>query len=267
MAFTGNSFVFDGISSEQYGLILCDFATAKQEAGKINDGLSIQESRTTRRFTPLHYGIINNSPKTFPLVFVVSDSSHKLDRYDVASIAGWLTGHADYKELIIVQPDMQRIYYKCIITNLEQIEVGMRIIGFTATVVCDSPYAYFSLPDTQIEYNQTHSVLYRNFSNVNEYYYPVIEITCEDTDFEFINTTNQTTFSLTGLPTGAKTIKIDALNQVMTSSDGANLYEHWNVGTTKVFPRFTRGDNWLSITATGAGTIKISNVFPWNVGN
>lgn len=265
MSFTGTTFFFDGVSSEQYGLMLCNFDGANQEAGKVGGKLSIQEDRIARRFNSLHYGVTNNEAKVFPLVFVVSDDKRRLDRYDIARIGAWLTGHSGYKELAVMQPDLEGVFYRCIITDLEQIEVGMRTVGFTATASCDGPYAYRRMAHTDISFSGSTSVLYHNMSNVNDYYYPVMEITCTGTDFSIENSTDGTVFSLSGMPSGTRTIQIDTLNQVMTSSDGFDLYAYWNTDMDKCFPRFVRGDNQLIIA--GAGTMTIQNVFPWNVGN
>ncbi|MGM9608346.1 MAG: phage tail domain-containing protein [Oscillospiraceae bacterium] len=265
MAFTGTTFFFDGVSSEQYGLMLCNFDSAKQEAGRVGGKLSIQEDRIARRSTSLHYGVENNEAKEFPLVFVVSDDNRRLDRYDIASIGAWLTGHSDYKELAIMQPDLEGVFYRCIITDLEQIELGMRVVGFTATVSCDGPYAYRRMVRTTIPFNGTTSARYHNMSNVNDYYRPLMEVTCTGTELYIENTTDGTTFKLSGMPTGTRTIQIDTLNQVMTSSDGIDLYAYWNEGIDKHFPRFVRGDN--NLTITGEGTLTIQNVFPWNIGH
>lgn len=265
MAFTGTTFFFDGVSSEQYGLMLCNFDSAKQEAGRVGGKLSIQEDRVARRSTSLHYGVTNNEAKSFPVVFVVTDSNRRLDRYDIASIGAWLTGHSDYKELAIMQSDLEGVFYRCIITDLEQIELGMRTVGFTATVSCDGPYAYRRMVRTTIPFSSTTSALYHNMSNVNDYYHPLMEVTCTGSELSIENTTDGTTFKLSGMPTGERTIQIDTLNQVMTSSDGINLYEYWNADIDKCFPRFVRGDN--NLTITGEGTLTIQNVFPWNIGH
>lgn len=265
MAFTGYSFIYNGISSEQFGLMLCDFENAKQEAGKLGAGLSIQEDRIARRTTSLHYGVIDNTAKSFPLVFVSTDPAKRLDRYDIAQVASWLSGHSDYKELVVLEPHMEGVFYRCIMTDIEQIEVGKRTIGFTATACCDGPYAYLSRKSTVYHLDGTTTEIYRNGSNVNDYYYPTMELICTGSNFALTNQTDGTAFVLNGMPSGDRTIQIDTLNQVMTSSDDINLYEYWNTDMDKYFPRFLRGDNRL--TLEGNGSLTIQNVFPWNVGN
>lgn len=265
MSFTGSSFIYNGISSEMFGLMLCNFSSATQEAGVVGEKLSIQEDRIARRRTGLHYGVTDNEAKEFPIVFVARDDNRRLDRYEIAQIGAWLTGDHEYKELTIVQSDMEGVFYRCLITELEQIVVGMRTVGFTATVSCDGPYAYRRMASTNAEISGSTPLLYRNFSNVKGYYFPEIEIQCTGSSLSIQNQTDGTAFILSGMPSGTRTITIDCQNQVMTSSDGINLYQYWNVDTAKYFPRMVRGDN--DLVMTGTGKITIQNVFSWNVGN
>lgn len=262
MSFTGREFVFDGISGSMYGLMLCNFDGAKQDEGVAGEEISIIEDRIARRMTGLHYGITNNKAKEFPLAFVVTESNRHLDRYEVANIAGWLTGHHDYKELSVVQDDLDGVFYRCILTELEQIEVGMHTVGFVATVVCDGPNAYRRYAPTTFSLGD--SVSYVNTSNVNDYYLPTLSITGSG-DVEIANTTDGTSFSLVGLPDGERTIDVDCLNQVMTASDGINLYQYWNTDSDKYFPRFVRGVN--ALTLSGSGSLTIYNEVPWNIGH
>lgn len=265
MSFTGLNFVFDGVSSEKYGLILCNFGSTTQKAGQVGSKLSILEDRIPRRHIGVHYGTKDNEAKEFTLVMMVSDDNRCFDRYDIASVAGWLTGHQDYKELTILQPDMEGVFYRCLISGLEQIENGMRTVGFVATVTCDGPHAYRRMAPATIDVSGETTLMYHNHSNVNSYYRPGIAVSCAGTSFSIENASDGSVFCLDGMPDGERMIYIDAANQVMTSSDGINLYQYWNNGINKCFPRFVRGDNHLVIS--GTGTLTIGNVFPWNIGN
>lgn len=264
MAFYATSFLFDGRPCEEFGLILAEIGSAKQTAGSLGAKGTVEEDRIPGRSTGVHYGATWNSALSFPITMVASESNHSFDRYDSAAIAGWLTGHQDYKKLALDQPDMDGVYYKAMITQLEQIEVGLRVVGFTATVTCDGPYAYRCMPETEIVSTGAASVLYRNYSNVNDYYYPLLYISTDKTEFEITNETDGTSFSLSGMPAGRKEIIVDGRSLVLSSSDVGNLYPCWNTGMVKYPPRMLRGDNWLRIN--GAGTVRIANEFPWNIG-
>lgn len=265
LSFYGSSFTFDGIPSEMYGLIIGDIGNLKQAGGKLGGSMTIYEDRAPRRATGLDYGGAANGALSFPVAFTVSEDNRFLDRYEVAAIAGWLFGHTDFKRLTIDQPDLEGAYYQCRITELEQYEVGAMPVGFAATVTCDGPYAYRSMADTVISCDGLCSAVYKNASNVNDYYLPSIEIACSGTGMTIENLTDGSVFQIEGLPAGQRVLHIDSKNQVMTSSDGVNLYQHWNQGIDKSFPRFLRGGNRLKVS--GQCVVTIKNDFPWNVGS
>lgn len=58
------------------------------------------------------------------------------------AIAHWLSGDFRYQPLRIIQDDMCSIYYNCYFQNLSYISVDGYANGFTATVVCDAPFAW-----------------------------------------------------------------------------------------------------------------------------
>lgn len=257
MSFYGLSIIYDGRPSEEFGLMLADVGSAKQESGKVGGKLAIMEDRTSLRHDPIHYGTIQNDGLSFPISLVVSDGSRRLDRYDIAAISGWLTGHKQYKELVICQEDMAGILYRALITELEAIEVGSYIVGVRATVVCDAPYAYFRCVDTVIAGGEA---VYRNRSNLNDYYLPKLSLSEVRAEASIVNKTTGETFSLSGMPPAKKTIYIDCANELIKSGDGADLYEYWN----EVVPRFVRGDNLLVVSG---GTLTVKNEFPWSIGH
>lgn len=271
MAFQGNKFIFDGIPGEQYGLVLANINNANQDAGKIGGVWKVHEDRIARRSVGLDYGVTANDPLSFPITMVAMEDNHYFDRYDVAAVAGWLTGHQSFKQLIILQDDMENVYYRCRITQLEAVEVGMHVVGFKATVTCDGPYAYRATTPQTIESSSDGvNATYFCQSNVNDYFYPVITMANVTGDISISNAADQgRTFSLNGLPSptvgDSRTITVDCLHQIMTASDGINLYEYWNVETPKYFPRFVRGGNPLTIT--GACVATIEGDVSWNIGH
>lgn len=256
MSFYGLSIIYGGRPSEEFGLMLAHVGSTKQEPGKVGGKLAIMEDRTSLRHDPIHYGTTQNDGLSFPISLVVSDGSRRLDRYDIAAIAGWLSGHKQYKELVICQEDMAGILYRALITELEAIEVGSYAVGVRATVVCDAPYAYFRCADTVIEGGAS---IYHNRSNLNDYYLPKLILSGVGAEASIVNKTTGETFALSGMSAAQKTIHMDCANGLLESSDGADLYECWN----EVSPRFVRGGNLLAVSG---GTLTIKNEFPWSIG-
>lgn len=264
MSFLARSFIFDGIASEEFNLVIANIGNSNQDSGVVGSELKIIEDRIPRRYRAIHYGTIGNEPLSFPIVFSVAKDNTCLDRYDIARVSAWLTCHKQYKKLVIDQTDLGSIYYNCIITGLKQIEIGGKTVGFEAIITCDSPFAYRIVSDTIIECADSLTTTYHCLSNVNDYYWPDMIIKTSAAELTISNDTDGTTFTLSGMPSGQKTITINGESLIMESSDGTNLYDCWNVGMPKYSLRALRGYNQLTIT--GACTITIKNEFPWNIG-
>lgn len=264
MAFWARSIIYNGIPSETFGLMLYDIENYSQSEGTLGTKISIVEDRIRRRNPPIHYGITNNDPLTFKLVMGVTDQEIRLDRYDLAAIAGWLTGHSEYKWLHICQPDLELVRYRCLITELRQIEIGMLPVAFEATVVCDGPYAYHLPWQHSIVSSGQAEYLCHNPSNVNEYYFPsmVIECPAGTTDISIANAADPgRSFALAGLSgTASRSIAVDGETLAVQATDGTDLYENCSLE----FLRLVRGDNPL--TVNGACTVTLKCEVPMNIG-
>lgn len=178
MSFYGSSFSFDGVSCEEYGLMLYDFGSTthgNSEYAKVD----IQEDRIPRRTRSLFYGTSYEEPLEFKLVFGAKEEvlwlDEPIDRQEMEVIASWLTGHQEYKWLMIDEFGFESIRYRCIITDLKLVEVDMYKWGFECTVHCDSPYGY-TLPETfTFDVNGTRDdIVLRSRSSINTPYYPKV---------------------------------------------------------------------------------------------
>lgn len=265
MSFYGSSFSFDGVSCEEYGLMLYDFDNTTQGNSKFAS-LDILEDRVYQRPKSLFYGTTYKDPLEFKLVFGANEYSaahgESIDRQDMEVISSWLTGHHSYKWLTIDQPDMDGIRYRCIINDLETLEIGFDKWAFACTVHCDSPFAYTLPVDFEYAVDGKVDILLRSRSSSNDAYSPKICLTLTNGgDFQIINhSMGDSAFHLTGVPSSVGKILIDGERGILSCDSGWNLYPHSNF----IFPKLRRGDN--HITLTGSGIVKYTCEFPVSVG-
>lgn len=264
MAFYGDDMFFDGISCKEYGLILVDkIDTKEQDGDDIGGEISVLEDTVLRRSTPIHYGIQLAPPLEFKLILSVQDSNTYLSKQDIAAIAGWLYGHQDYRRLTILQDDMVDYYYKCIVTHIKGVNIGSRTAGVEVYVRCDASYGYFDMPNTVIKSANSISYNYHNFSNINQYYKPTIDIMASGSTsvISILNQSIGIEFEITDIPASGATIHIDCQRQILSSAEMTDVYAHCNL----IFPAFVKGSNNLLIT--GDCTINIHNNFPMIIGS
>jgi len=263
MSFYGSSFSFDGTSCEEYGLMMYDFNNTSQGDSKYAS-MKIEEDRIHGRTRSLFYGAYYDKPLEFTLVFGADEDSalnnEPIDRQEMEVIGSWLIGHEEYKWLTIDQPDMETLRYRCIITDLETIEVAMCKWAFKCTVHCDSPYAY-TLPEVfEFVVDGSADVTLYSRSTANTWYYPRVSIKTDGSnDVSIYNKDFAKPFVMSF--NGAKVDEIEVVGDtgVITGSFD-NMYKYWNF----VFPTLKRGDNHL--TLTGSGTYTFTCEFPVNVG-
>lgn len=266
MAFYGCQFTFDGVPCFEYGLMVYDIGSVVEDGKFASTPSEILEQRTAKRYTPLYYGVIRNKPLEFTFTFGADidsvESGRWLDRWEMDAISTWLTNKEGYKYLEIIQPDMDVIRYKCMITDLSYITQGKYPWAFSCTVTCDSPYAYL-YPETYTKSVTNSTDLLISSRQACEFYHPQLEISMTSgNSITIVNASdNNRTFSMTGISTLPITINIDNENEIITNTQGINLYDTFNFN----FLRLVRGDNNLNISADNAN-ISIVCEYPINVG-
>jgi len=262
MALEGDRFIFDGIPSDYYNLMLYTFDGSGKEESDLGTNVKIIEDRISRRCDGLHYGTTKNDQLTFPITF---GSLDYLDQYDVDVIAGWLTGHNTYKILEIPQPDMEYVRYKCFLNNMKKVTIAGVPIAFTCDVVCDSPFAYSYPMDYVYIVNGETSVSLFNKTSFNGNLYPKMTITPSNLTSEISIqnlSDNNRIFKFTDIPySSGMIINIDNKNQLITTNiTDLNLYPKFN----NKFFRLIKGQNNLLIK--GNGIITITCEYPMKVG-
>lgn len=262
--FCGDTIIFDGVSSEEFGLMLVGkLDNNEQGGGLLGSKVSIIEDTLLRRPSPIYYASEQNEPLEFNLILSVSDETSELSRHDLAAIASWLYGHHEYKELAIYQSDLSDYFYRCKITELEPLFVAGRTVGLNVSVRCDAPYAYMRTANDIITCSESLTYVYHNRSNMNTYFKPNITIVVPSgsTDVEILNTTTgDSACTFSSLPSTGVTINVDCQRQILASDEISNVYEYCNFN----FPAFIKGANTLQLT--GNFTMTIVNEFPMYIG-
>lgn len=171
------SFIFDGIPSEQYGVMIYFLNDDENRELDLGTDVEVIEERLPKRITPIHYGVDINKSMSFPLTF---GSVNYLSDDDVDAILSWLTGHSQYKWLEYVDGE-HYIRYKCHLNNMQSVYINGLPVAFTCDVECDGQFAYEY--NTVYEYNITDSeqeIEFVNKSSYNGYLYPKLEFQFND---------------------------------------------------------------------------------------
>lgn len=266
MAFWGKTFSFDGIPCETYDLMIYDIEGNTQSDSAFAGTVTLVEEPMPYLWKPILLGTKLEKKLTFDLVFGATpdriDNQQYLDRYDLNSIATWLTGHSDYKWLMIQQDDLSYVRYRCMVTDLTPISYGMIPVALKATITCDGAFAYAPEEHYSRAAGSSDALQINNYSSLHGYYKPTIVFTpTSATNLRITNLDDDgRTFTIDNIPASSGAVTIDCETCVISAESGDNLYVDCNY----LFPRLVEGMNRLVIT--GNGSIDIICSYPINAG-
>lgn len=100
MAFWGDYFIFDGIPCTEYGLRLYEVNGVSPGNGSFPSPAEISEDRISGRYKPLFYGITQNEPLTFKMVFGADKSFVKTNGFLMPGI-GRQSAHGCLPSMVI----------------------------------------------------------------------------------------------------------------------------------------------------------------------
>jgi len=249
--FNALTFTYDGISSDKFGLFLCELDN--NDINQINETYTVNTliSPLTKEHIFMGYQTID------ALTFEIIIASDKIiDAYTRSKINQWLIGRNGFKEFRINAPDYADTFFRCIFTKQETIYIGGYNYALKLTAVCDSPYQYGSSVITDYIANENRNIIINNKSDIDGYIYPNITFTMSETggNISIINISdNSREFKFTGL-SGNESITVDNEKKIITSSLGVYRLGAFN----KKWLRFVSGINTLNIT----GEAEIQIVLP-----
>lgn len=277
MAFYATCFIFDNIPSEEYGLIIS--SSDGESSNDASHNVELITDEIYRRHTPYFYGVKQSQMLAIP--GSIRSINGEITQEDASYIQTWLFGQMTFKELRIVQPDMEGYYFKCFLLDPEIIRVGNIIVGFDFTIQLDSPFAYGEEEEITIEVNEdapsAETILYTflNKSNNNYYTFPIIETEvsgieyAENSYLQIVNTSDNNRIFQLGTDTELGKLN---LNEYIIIDNNIQSFVSYQSSTPPLvetvvrrldvlqnyyFFRLVPGANILSITSANIKYIKV----------
>lgn len=248
LAFLAEYILYDGISSERFGLHLYNTNGGLDTAS--GSSFSIFRSTIGGGLQYTYLGREDKPPLEFSLRMV---SETPLDAGMQRAIYRWLMGKNGYRELRFIQADRGSWRIGCIFTSIEFIQNGNEVVGVAVEGEGDS--CYFRGEDIVItKTGNSNTFTFMNLSDGGEYVYPHIQITCpsSSSDINIVNITdNRRNFSIMGMA-GGEVIEVDNLRKIITSSTTARRLSSFNKKWFRLLP----GKNEITAGfSAGSGTI------------
>lgn len=245
-------FVYDDVPSGAYDLKIITFGDGGPFDGVGSSDVNIMTQRVLRKAKPYYLGRTQEPVLEFDLTFGCPNPISGMER---DMISAWLFGRSTYKKLQILQDDLNGAYFNCFLTSPTPVYIGGVNYAFSATVICDSPFAY-GHPKTYTSGchvgadPEADSFTVYNYSSEDEYLYPVVEFKTKATGSQIIltNTTDNSRQFSFGLFSGSalageETITVDNDLQILQSDTGLKRLRTFNKNWFRLLP----GANSISL--------------------
>lgn len=235
----GAEFIYNRIPSELYGVSIV-FLNESYTNRPSGSGVEIITDAIKRNAEVVQVGSQQAPPLEFGIEVVFDEA---VDIFVLTQVKDWLGGEVKFRELQICVDNFNTFYFNCYIVLKEDLIYGDGYRGVSATVKCDSPWAWefeteepFTLDSTK-----NNTIYFNNLSADTELLKPILEFTMVRAgDFSITNVETGLTTEFTGLLSG-ETIKIDNKLGFIESSLGLKRIGNFN----KIFLKLIKGTNEL----------------------
>lgn len=229
MSFNGLEFIFDKEISTMYGLKIMKISGNGVESVDGGSNVEIFNDTVPRNPTKYNYGTSQSIPLSFQMEVMSDNPIIGINR---SKIEKWLFGKMELSKLQIIQDDLRDYYFNCYLKDNKTTYIGNVCYGFSFTVQCDAPWAWqFEKNYVQKEFEEDYE--FYNYSDDNDYTYPVIEIKMKSqlVGVGNIKITNKSDNNRETIFTQLKAnelITIDNRMEILSSSEGRLLSNSFN---------------------------------------
>lgn len=172
----GCEFQYDGVSSKEYHLTMCNTENSSMEDADMGLNLDILYDASS---APLRYeySVKYNETISF-LMMVVKDNYSYFTRNEVRDISKWLTGRKTAAWLTIIDTGYDDINYLCRVTGIQARKIASETYALLLTWTSASPYAYSNEETYTYHITQKNQEIhiYCDSDDINDYVYPYLTI-------------------------------------------------------------------------------------------
>lgn len=273
----GDSFIYAGVDSKDYNVILCSFDGEDDNSGNFGLEREIISEDFNGRLKKTHYGAKYTAPLEFKITIVKNPCNNDRNYFiydEIRDINSWLTAYEFPQKLYINSEYLHDVYFNAIFSNIEFRRINGEIVALTFTVTCDSPYAWEDFNRIyDCSSGETQITFYNNSDEKNKLFYPNIKILSYSPTpqpITIINTStddenNKVIFKGVNI---TETITMFGDNLQFISTENISKYQN-DVSNNNGYFNF----EWLYmksgkniLTVNGACQITISGAYPRKVG-
>ena len=204
-------FIFDGVSSKEYDLIICSFNGEENGEATAGSNIEFTTFKTPNSNKWVKTSAIYNEQLSFNFQICKNPcvSNEPFSERELAFLMRWLI-RRDYKYLQFMQEGFENIYYNCQL-NAQRYMIAGECYGLTLTAICDAPFGWSEPINYSLSSSTTATYrLYDSSDEIGEIY-PTVEILSKADNQEIVLSNDMTnvTTSIPNCVDGEKIILSD----------------------------------------------------------
>lgn len=254
MNVSANGFVFAERTSDDFGLIICQFDDSSDSDGASQIEFSLINSPIQNKWYKS-----GNSNYTEALKFsfsVAKDNFSPIDAYEYSAIMRWLVRKDDFKDFMITRNDYDNIHFYAQL-NASPIEIGGNIVGINIEGTTNAPFGFSALETYTFDTNDGNTFSFLDNSDEIGYIYPDLKITVRTAgDISILNKTENRTFTLKNCVAN-EIITIDGKTlQISTTAISHNIFNDSNYQYFRIVNDYDKRKNTIVISGDCSVEIK-----------
>lgn len=256
------NFVFDGRTSEEFGIMACYFNPVSDE---YDAGMSSNLETVTNSDGSETFLLSNNYKESISFTLEISKNpcyskNMAFGKDELRAIVSWLCNPVKYCEFQINEQFYSDETFYAIMTNPKYKIIKGEVYGLSLTVNCNHPYALSSLYTYKQTISGSGTIKINNYSDEhNKSLYPEsVEIQVSSAcDITIKNNKEDVNYftKFTGCSSG-EVIKMNCSHKTISTSASSGIMSRFN----KNWLRFAYGTNTLTVTGNCTITIKFREV-------
>ncbi|MCX4315410.1 MAG: hypothetical protein OSJ52_02040 [Lachnospiraceae bacterium] len=168
-------FIYNEISSDKMGVMLCNFGRSGLETTSAGEKIELSTQKLSGRDRWYHYSSTFGEALSFTLHIIKTDKS-RMERHEIAEYSRWLQRRDGYKKFQFLGTEFAGIEFYAIATELNELSVGNVTYGLEVKMMTDAPYGVSAKLSKTISFTGDNTYTDFNHSDEYGYLYPDLNI-------------------------------------------------------------------------------------------
>ena len=235
-------FVYDGVKLSTLGYIVGSAVTSNNDSASAGSKLELQTVTNRANNTTQIINTQYNEPisVTFDIIKHACNvtAAEVVEDVEIPFMMQWLN-RTQYCKFFPIYNDLslQDIYFMGTFTEINTIQLGGNVVGFTLTFTANAPYGFGDYADLEYDLDMEHTEKYYDQSDeFGDHYFDKVIITVGQAGDFTLKVNDKDTTIRNCIPNEA--ITLDCIHKIITSSSSSHttLYKDFNY----VFPKITK---------------------------